>query len=224
MVAKAVPGCWEAVAPLTLCRVRAIAAAEALGEACSAAARLLTCWRPSPSCGVPRPAVTAPAGSWPPPTLASGRPSAPRSAPVGWPRSGRRAPHCASTGATGTSLPSSRTAWGESTPTCWPPGRRRCRPRCCATTAAGARRSGTGPCRSWRHAGLLHADGRATDAGRTLHGAVEEQTDRLALPPYAQLGDVVLADLHGALAACAREVVASGVLPFPNPMGLPRVT
>ena len=34
MVARAVPGCWDVVAPETLCRVRAIAAAEALGEVC----------------------------------------------------------------------------------------------------------------------------------------------------------------------------------------------
>jgi hypothetical protein len=39
MVAKAVPECWETVSPLTLCRVRAIAAGEALGETCSVAAR-----------------------------------------------------------------------------------------------------------------------------------------------------------------------------------------
>ena len=32
MVARAVPGCWDVVAPETLCRVRAIAAADALFE------------------------------------------------------------------------------------------------------------------------------------------------------------------------------------------------
>ena len=39
MVARAVPGCWDVVAPETLCRVRAIAAAEALGEVCGVEAR-----------------------------------------------------------------------------------------------------------------------------------------------------------------------------------------
>jgi hypothetical protein len=72
--------------------------------------------------------------------------------------------------------------------------------------------------------GLLHTDGRATDAGRTLHAEVEEQTDRLGAPPYAKLSDPAVADLYGALSACARDVVASGVLPFPNPIGLPRMT
>jgi hypothetical protein len=71
-------------------------------------------------------------------------------------------------------------------------------------------------------AGLLHADGRVTDAGRTLHGRVEELTDELAEPAYADLSDQALEELHGALGACAADVVASGVLPFPNPMGLPR--
>jgi hypothetical protein len=44
----------------------------------------------------------------------------------------------------------------------------------------------------------------------------------LAAPPYADLSDAAVSDLYGALFACAREVVASGLLPFPNPMGLPR--
>jgi hypothetical protein len=70
--------------------------------------------------------------------------------------------------------------------------------------------------------GLLHTDGRATDAGRTLHAAVEEQTDRLAAPPFADLSDAAVTDLYGALSACAGEVAGSGLLPFPNPMGLPR--
>jgi hypothetical protein len=71
--------------------------------------------------------------------------------------------------------------------------------------------------------GLLHGDGRATDTGRTLHASVEELTDRLAEPAYAGLSDAALADLYGSLRACALEVQASGVLPFPNPMGLPRL-
>jgi len=71
-------------------------------------------------------------------------------------------------------------------------------------------------------AGLLHADGRVTDAGRTLHGRVEELTDKLAEPAYADLSDQSLEELAGVLGACAADVAASGLLPFPNPMGLPR--
>src|SRR5271154_1891063 len=72
-------------------------------------------------------------------------------------------------------------------------------------------------------AGLLHADGRATDTGRTLHGRGEELTDKLAEPAYAALSDQALEELLGVLAACATDVVASGLLPFPNPMGLPEM-
>jgi hypothetical protein len=35
------------------------------------------------------------------------------------------------------------------------------------------------------------------------------------------LSDGALAELHGALTACAIDVQASGIFPFPNPMGLP---
>ena len=68
----------------------------------------------------------------------------------------------------------------------------------------------------------MHADGRVTDAGRTLHGEVEELTDELAEPAYAGLSDLALEELQGVLAACAADVAASGLVPFPNPMGLPR--
>ena len=71
-------------------------------------------------------------------------------------------------------------------------------------------------------AALLHADGRATDTGRTLHGQVEELTDELAEPAYAALSDQALEELDGVMAACAADVVASGLVPFPNPIGLPR--
>ena len=43
--------------------------------------------------------------------------------------------------------------------------------------------------------GLLHRDGRATDAGRTLHAEVEALTDRLAEPAYRTLSDGALDDL-----------------------------
>ena len=69
--------------------------------------------------------------------------------------------------------------------------------------------------------GLLHIDGRATDAGRTLHAEIEDRTDRLAEHAFAGLGAGALDDLYGALLACAADVVASGLVPFPNPIGLP---
>ena len=69
--------------------------------------------------------------------------------------------------------------------------------------------------------GLLHADGRATDTGRTLHGRSRSRPTLAGR--LRRLGDAALADLQGVLAPAPRDVVASGVLPFPNPMGLPRV-
>ena len=69
--------------------------------------------------------------------------------------------------------------------------------------------------------GVLHADGRASDSGRTLHAEVEALTDQLAEPAMAGLSDGALAELHSALLACATEVAAAGVIRYPNPMGLP---
>jgi hypothetical protein len=222
MVAKAVPGCWMAVAPLTLCRVRAIAAGEALSEACSVAARsellavLPLLRRAVAGCDVAgRAMASANRALWPAISTALGTGGLAEA----WQacttlREHRGDGHvaallvhgvggidahllaAATTGVPAELLRDNR-GWSEDE---WAAGT--------ATLAS--------------H-GLLHADGRATDAGRTLHAAVEEQTDRLAASPYADLSDTAAADLYGALSACASEIVASGVLPFPNPMGLPQV-
>ena len=221
MVARAVPGCWDVVAPETLCRVRAIAAADALSEVCRVEARsdlvaaLPLLRRAVAACdGAGRVMAGANRSLWPV--------IAPALGTAGSARPGRPARPCASTAGTGTSPRSWPTASAASMRICSRPAPRRSRPRCCGTTAAGARRSGSAPQRRLSGRGLLHADGRATDAGRTLHGAVEDLTDRLAEPAYAALSDGARAELHGALSACAADVAASGLLPFPNPMGLPR--
>lgn len=223
MVAKALPGCWAVVAPLTLCRVRAIAAGEALSEACGVAARsdLLSALpllrRVVAGCdGDGRVMAAANRELWPTISTALGTGGL---AEV-WQacttlREHRGDGHVAALllrglggidahllaagtkGVPAEVLRDNR-GWSEDD---WE----------AATSRLASR-------------GLLHADGRATDAGRTLHAAVEEQTDRLAAPPYAGLSDAALAELYGALSACAREVVASGILPFPNPMGLPRTS
>jgi hypothetical protein len=222
MVARAVPGCWDTVAPLTLCRVRAIAASEALGEACSATARsnlvaaLPLLRRACAGCvGAGRVMAAANLGLWPAidtalgtggmaeawqacTTLREHRGDGHVAALVAYGAGGIDA-HLLAVGtkAVPPELLRDNRGWSEEE---WER----------ASTGLAAR-------------GLLHVDGRATDAGRTLHASIEEQTDRLAAAPFAGLGDAALADLHGALVACAREIVASGVLPFPNPMGLPPV-
>lgn len=221
MVAKAVPHCWELVAPATLCRVRAIAAAEALSEACSVPARsdllavLPLLRRAVAACdGAGRVMAAANVALWPTISTALGTGGLAEA----WQacttlREHRGDGHVAAllaagVGGIGAHLLAAGTkgvpaevlrdnrGWSEED---WG-----------AATAALASR------------GLLHADGRVTDSGRTLHAVIEERTDRLAASPYQGLSDAAVTDLHGALSACGREVAASGLLPFPNPMGLPR--
>jgi hypothetical protein len=222
MVAKTVPGCWKTVAPLTLCRVRAIAAGEALSEACGVPARsdlvaaLPLLRRAVAGCDVAgRVMAAANRALWPTiatalgtgglaeawqacTTLREHRGDGHVAALLAHGIGGIDA-HLLAAGTKGVPAEVLRDnrGWSEED---WDD----------ATARLASR-------------GLLHTDGRATDAGRTLHASVEEQTDRLAAPPYADFSDAAVTDLYGALAACAREVVASGVLPFPNPMGLPRV-
>ncbi len=221
MVAKAVPGCWDTVAPLTLCRVRAIAAAEALSEACGVAARsdllavvpLLR--RAVAACDVDgRVLASANRALWPAISTALGtgglaeawqacttlrehRGDGHVAALVAHGIGGIEA-HLLASGTKGVppEVLRDNRGWKEDE---WDE----------ATARLDSR-------------GLLHADGRATDAGRTLHAAIEEETDDLAASPYADLSDVAVADLYGAVSACARELVVSGLVPFPNPMGLPR--
>ena len=221
MVARAVPACWDVVAPETLCRVRAIAAAEALGEVCRVEARsallaaLPVLRRAAAGCdGAGRVMAGANRSLWPRISTALGTGGL-----------GEAWQHCttlrehrgdghvsallvhglngveahvlaAGTKAIPVEVLRDNRGWSEEE---W--------------DGATARLTG---------AGLLHADGRVTDAGRTLHGEVEELTDELAEPAYAALGDQALEELHGVLGACAADVAASGLVPYPNPMGLPR--
>ena len=222
MVAKAIPSCWDMVAPITLCRVRAIAAAEALAEVCGVEARsglvaaLALLRRAVAGCdGSGRPMAGANRTLWPviAPALGTGgvaeawqacttlrehRGDGHVAALVTHQVDGIGA-HLLAAGTKGVPAEVLREnrGWSEKD---W--------------ETATSRLAGRG---------LLHADGRATDDGRTLHAAVEELTDRLAEAAYADLSDGALADLHGALRSCAADVAASGMLPFPNPMGLPRV-
>jgi hypothetical protein len=222
MVAKAVPGCWDVVAPSTLCRVRAIAAAEALAQTCGVEARsaligaLPLLRRAVAGCDASgRVMAGANRNLWPviAPALGAGglaeawqacttlrehRGDGHVAALVTHGVDGIGA-HLLVAGTKGIPAEMLREnrGWSEEE---W-----------AAATATLAT------------VGWLHPDGRATDDGRTVHAAVEELTDRLAAPAYAGLADGALADLSGALRACAADIVASGVLPFPNPMGLPRL-
>ncbi|MFA1549975.1 SCO6745 family protein [Actinomadura chokoriensis] len=65
----------------------------------------------------------------------------------------------------------------------------------------------------------LVARGEATEEGRALKARIERRTDELAAVPYGVLDDPEA--LHELLVPAARA--AADEIPFPNPMGLPRV-
>lgn len=70
---------------------------------------------------------------------------------------------------------------------------------------------------------LLAADGGLTDAGRALRTEVEARTDVLAGQPFLALTGAESDQLVAALDPLARSVSRSGVIRYPNPMGLPRL-
>ncbi|MFJ9828868.1 hypothetical protein ACIRSU_31520 [Streptomyces sp. NPDC101160] len=70
--------------------------------------------------------------------------------------------------------------------------------------------------------GLLGADGALTAEGRALRAHIEGRTDALAVRPYRDALSAAEADrVVAVLGPLAGEVLASGTIPFPNPMGLP---
>jgi Helix-turn-helix family len=70
------------------------------------------------------------------------------------------------------------------------------------------------------HRGLLDAGG-LTAAGRALRADIEATTDRLAAGPFAVLNEAQRAGLLATLEPVAAAVSRSGVLRYPNPIGLP---
>ncbi len=75
-----------------------------------------------------------------------------------------------------------------------------------------------------RQAGLLDAEGEATQRAYRLHEKLEQRTDELAVVPYSALSDDQRDRLLTALAPAADNIAESGVIPFPNPIGLPPVS
>ena len=70
--------------------------------------------------------------------------------------------------------------------------------------------------------GLLDRSGALTPRGTALRAEVEATTERLALEPWEHLGPDGTQRLGELLDPIARRIVDSGVLPYPNPIGLPR--
>jgi len=97
----------------------------------------------------------------------------------------------------------------------------------------GAPRTVTQPARGWAddawaaaaedlgRRGLLEPDGTATPEGRALHDAVEASTDARALTPWLRLSPHEVDALVAVLARLSGRITAAGVIPTPNPMGLP---
>jgi hypothetical protein len=69
--------------------------------------------------------------------------------------------------------------------------------------------------------GLVGSDGAATADGRARYADVEERTDAAAMAPWRHLGEEATVELEATLRPWAQRVVRSGVVRFPNPMGLP---
>jgi hypothetical protein len=103
-----------------------------------------------------------------------------------------------------------------------------------AAAVGGAPRDVTQPARGWSDdqwdaavasladRGLVHPDGQATDAGRQLHGGVEQRTDEMAAAPWTGVDGEALAGLVATLTRLAGRIADAGVIRFPNPMGLPQ--
>jgi hypothetical protein len=64
-------------------------------------------------------------------------------------------------------------------------------------------------------------NGEITSTGRELRHSIEETTDRLAASLFEELHPTEEPVLRRALREVGHAVVAAGVLPFPNPIGLP---
>ncbi|HET8913250.1 MAG TPA: hypothetical protein VFN23_17370 [Ktedonobacteraceae bacterium] len=71
-----------------------------------------------------------------------------------------------------------------------------------------------------RERGLLDEAGKLTEKGRALRQAVEDKTDRLALPPWRHLGEERYRRLLQLVYPLSAKIVAEGGVPQPNPMGL----
>ena len=71
-----------------------------------------------------------------------------------------------------------------------------------------------------RTRGWLDESGRLTKAGQQAHAELEALTDRLAAAPWDALGSDATAALLALIDPVARAVAHSGLIPWPNPVGL----
>ncbi|HEX7166946.1 MAG TPA: hypothetical protein VF230_08185, partial [Acidimicrobiales bacterium] len=67
-----------------------------------------------------------------------------------------------------------------------------------------------------RARGWLTADGRLTESGQAHRDFVEMATDRLALVPYAAIGEDECDELRSLCRPFSQAIVASGEFGFPQ--------
>jgi hypothetical protein len=72
-----------------------------------------------------------------------------------------------------------------------------------------------------RERGLVDEEGAATDAGLALRALVERATDAAARVLFAAAPAGAVDGLMRGLEPLARAVAASGLIPYPNPIGVP---
>lgn len=70
--------------------------------------------------------------------------------------------------------------------------------------------------------GLLDRSGRLTKTGGALRRDIEAVTDRLAGAPVERLGETGVEKAIKLTTPASRLLIDSGVIPMPNPIGLPR--
>ena len=69
--------------------------------------------------------------------------------------------------------------------------------------------------------GWLDADGRLTARGTAEHDAVEAATDAAAEQPWQAIGPAATARLRDLLDPIATTIRTTGLIPHPNPLGMP---
>jgi hypothetical protein len=72
-----------------------------------------------------------------------------------------------------------------------------------------------------RTRGWLDTDGALTARGRAERDAIELRTDELAVGPWRAVGDEACTRLEQLLRPAVDAMVEAGLIPYPNPMGLP---
>lgn len=72
-----------------------------------------------------------------------------------------------------------------------------------------------------QHRGLVRADGSLDDRGAAVRRSVEDTTDHLATAPWLHLSEIERTRLVDQLTPAALAVSRSGLIRYPNPMGLP---